>query len=132
MSEYTVNSHVSDKEWQVVNKARNHEFICDTVDQNAGPNPAEYLCGSVNSCLSISAAMIAKVHQLDVKNFKVENKATTKKLEHGKSIVSKMEINLLFDTSMNDKEKQAFVDHVLRVSTIYQTLKSVIDIDVKF
>lgn len=132
MSEYTVTTHLGKEEWQIFNQARDHKFICDTVDNNAGPNPVEYLCGSVNSCISISAAMITKVHQLDVKNFEIENKAATKKLEHGKSIIDKMNIKISFDSSMNNEEKQKFVDHVLRVSTVYQTLKSAIEINVQF
>lgn len=132
MSEYTVTTHLGKEEWQIFNQARDHKFICDTVDNNAGPNPVEYLCGSVNSCISISAAMITKVHQLDVKNFEIENKATTEKLEHGKSIVNRMNIKISFTSSMNDEEKQKFIDHVLRVSTVYQTLKSAIEINVQF
>ena len=51
MSEYLVKSKPEDKEWQIKNQARDHVFICDDAgdDHNAGPNPVEYLCGSVNS-----------------------------------------------------------------------------------
>ena len=73
--------------------------------KNVAPNPVEYLAGAVNSCISISAGMIANVHHLDVKNFKVTNQAITTKLGHGKSVVSEMLITVSFESSMSQEEK---------------------------
>ena len=133
MREYLVKSKPDDKEWQIKNQARDHVFICDDAgdDHNAGPNPVEYLCGSVNSCIVMSAGMIAKSHQLDVKNFQVENHAQTEKLGHGKSVVTEMEITVSFDSKMNKDERADFLSHVLHVSTVYQTLKEAVKIYVE-
>lgn len=62
MSDYLVKSKLEDTEWQIKSDARDHSFICDVSDDkyNAGPNPVEYLCGSINSCIEISAGMINK------------------------------------------------------------------------
>ena len=130
MTEYIVKSHVGDKEWQVFNQVGDLEFISD--ENQTAPNPVEYLTGAVNSCISISAAMIIKVHRLDVKNFGLENQAITEKLGHGKSIVSTMEIKVSFDSeSMDEKQRQDFLDHVLHVSTVYQSVKDALNIKVK-
>lgn len=131
MSEYLVKSHLGKEEWQIFNQVRDHEFVCDTVENDAGPNPVEYLAGSVNSCIVMSAGMVVKSRQLDVTNFRVENTAETENLGHGKSIVSKMAIKVFFDSSMTDEEKQKFLDFVLHVSTVYQTVKQAVDIEVK-
>lgn len=131
MSEYLVKSHLGDKEWQIFNKTRNHEFVCDTVENNEGPNPVEYLAASVNSCIVMSAGMVAKSHQFDVKNFRVENSSETKDLGHGKSVVSEMNIKVHFDSEMSSSEREKFLAHVLHVSTVYQTVKQAVDITVE-
>lgn len=130
MTEYIVKSHVGDKEWQVFNQTGDLEFISD--ENQTAPNPVEYLTGAVNSCISISAAMVIKTHRLDVKNFRLENQAITEKLGHGKSIVSTMKIKVSFESeSMDDKQRQDFLDHVLHVSTVYQSVKDALNIKVK-
>lgn len=130
MSEYWVKSQLKNAEWQVANQVGDHEFISDEKD--AGPNPVEYLCGSVNSCITISAGMIVKAHDLDVKNFRLENHAVTEKLGHGQSVVTEMKIKLFFDTNMSRAEQEKFVAHVLHVSTVYQSIKEAIKIYVEF
>lgn len=130
MTEYIVKSHVGNKEWQVFNQVGDLEFISD--ENPTAPNPVEYLTGAVNSCISISAAMVIKTHRLDVKNFRLENQAITEKLGHGKSIVSTMKIKVSFESeSMDDKQRQDFLDHVLHVSTVYQSVKDALNIKVK-
>lgn len=133
MSEYLVKSKLKDEEWQIANEVRDHVFICDdNSDQHdKGPNPVEYLCGSVNSCISMSAGMITKAHGLDVKNFYVENYAKTENLGHGKSVVTEMKIKVFFDSNMSKLEKEKFLSHVLHVSTVYQTIKEAIKIYVE-
>lgn len=133
MSEYLVKSKLEDTEWQIANQAREHEFICDGNDKehDKSPNPVEYLCGSVNSCIVMSAGMIAKSHGLDVKNFCVENNAKTENLGHGKSVVTEMNIKVFFDSEMSKDEKEKFLAHTLHVSTVYQTVKEAIKIYVE-
>ena len=133
MSEYLVKSKLEDTEWQIANQAREHEFICDDNDKedDKGPNPVEYLCGSVNSCIVMSAGMVAKSHGLDVKNFRVENNAKTENLGHGKSVVTEMNIKVFFDSEMSKDEKEKFLAHTLHVSTVYQTVKEAIKIYVE-
>lgn len=133
MSDYLVKSKLGKNEWQIQSQVRNHELICDTADadHNAGPNPVKYLCTSINSCIVMSAGMIAKAHNLDVTNFRVENHAQTEKLGHGKSVVTEMTIEVFFDSSMSKEEKEKFLAHVLHVSTVYQTLKEAIKIYVE-
>lgn len=133
MSEYLVKSKLEDTEWQIANQACEHEFICDDNDKeyDKGPNPVEYLCGSVNSCIVMSAGMIAKSHGLDVKNFRVENNAKTENLGHGKSVVTEMNIKVFFDSEMSKDEKEKFLAHTLHVSTVYQTVKEAIKIYVE-
>lgn len=131
MSEYVVKSKLEDKEWQIANQVRDHVFVCDDVKHDAGPNPVEYLCGSVNSCIVMSAGMITKAHQLDVWNFRVENQAKTENLGHGKSVVTEMKIKVFFDSAMTRAEKEEFLAHTLHVSTVYQTIKAAVKIYVE-
>lgn len=124
MTKYTVKSELTGTPWQIENRTKKHKFIVDesASGKNVAPNPVEYLAGAVNSCISISAGMIANVHHLDVKNFKVTNQAITTKLGYGKSVVSEMLIRVSFDSSMSKEEKQDFLAHTLHVSTVYQTV----------
>ena len=133
MSEYLVKSKLEDTEWQIANEVRDHVFICDdnSKEYDKGPNPVEYLCGSVNSCIVMSAGMVAKSHGLDVKNFRVENNAKTENLGHGKSVVTEMNIKVFFDSEMSKDEKEKFLAHTLHVSTVYQTVKEAIKIYVE-
>lgn len=131
MSKYQVNTRVGEQEWQLINQARNYKFICDTVKKNAGPNPVEYLTGAVNSCIAMSAAMIIKSHKLDVKDFQVKTTTVTEDLGHGKSDVAAMKIRISFESSMSNEEKEKFLDHVLHVSTVYQTVQKEVMMDVK-
>lgn len=131
MREYVVKSKLEDKEWQIANQVRDHVFVGDDVKHDAGPNPVEYLCSSVNSCIVMSAGMITKAHQLDVKNFRVENQAKTENLGHGKSVVTEMKIKVFFDSTMTRAEKEEFLAHTLHVSTVYQTIKAAVKIYVE-
>lgn len=133
MSDYLVKSQLEKEEWQISNHVRDHNFICDDNDEDhdAGPNPVEYLCGSVNSCIVMSAGMVAKSHKLDVKNFRVENHAKTENMGHGKSVVTEMQIEVSFDSEMSKDEREKFLAHVLHVSTVYQTIKNAIKIYVE-
>lgn len=131
MSKYIVTSKLGKADWQIDNQAREHKFIADTVDHNAGPNPVEYLCGSLNSCLSISAAMIIKKHQLDIKNYSLTTQAETKKVSPGKSVIDHIKVTMHLDTAMTDTEQKDFLSFVLHVSTVYQSIKDSIRIDVK-
>lgn len=131
MSKYEVKTEIGKKEWQLINHARDHEFICDTVEQNAGPNPVEYLSGAVNSCIAMSAAMIIKKHQMEIKNFVVHTTAITEDLGHAKSDVVAMKIRVSFDSPMSGEEKERFLNKVLHVSTVYQTLQKEVMMDVK-
>lgn len=133
MTKYTVKSELTGTPWQIENRTKKHKFIVDesASGKNVAPNPVEYLAGAVNSCISISAGMIANVHHLDVKKFKVTNQAITTKLGHGKSVVSEMLITVSFDSSMSKEEKQDFLAHTLHVSTVYQTVSQSIKIYVE-
>lgn len=133
MTKYTVKSELTGTPWQIENRTKKHKFIVDesASGKNVAPNPVEYLAGAVNSCISISAGMIANVHHLDVKNFNVTNQAITTKLGHGKSVVSEMLITVSFDSSMSKEEKQDFLAHTLHVSTVYQTVSQSIKIYVE-
>ncbi len=133
MTKYTVKSELTGTPWQIENRTKKHKFIVDesASGKNVAPNPVEYLAGAVNSCISISAGMIANVHHLDVKNFKVTNQAITTKSGHGKSVVSEMLITVSFDSSMSKEEKQDFLAHTLHVSTVYQTVSQSIKIYVE-
>lgn len=134
MSDYVVNTDLQKEEWQLKNQARGHVFFCDSIHDDgtdAGPNPVEYLTGAVNSCVAMSAGMVAKSHQLDISNFKVHTQSTTTDLGHGKSLVTAMKMVISFSSTMNVDEKKQFVDHVLHVSTVFQTVKQSIDIKVE-
>ncbi|WP_251546357.1 OsmC family protein [Limosilactobacillus caecicola] len=125
MSEYQIKTALQAEEWQLKNQARGHVFFADDVKDDgtdAGPNPVEYLTGAVNSCIAMSAGMVVKSKKYDVQNFKLTTTATTTDLGHGKSVVSKMVINISFETGMTSEEQQKFVDFVLHVSTVYQTV----------
>jgi uncharacterized OsmC-like protein len=134
MSVYKVTSSLADQEWQIQNQARQHNFVCDDIHEDssdAGPNPVEYLTGAVNSCITMSAGMVIKSRQLPIKNFHLTSTATTKDLGHSRSIVEAMTIEVNMDTDLSAAEQQSFVDHVLDVSTVYQTVKKAVAITVK-
>lgn len=131
MSIYHVTTTLGKQEWQINNQARDHHFVSDDLNGDKGPNPVEYLMGAVNSCITMSAGMVAKAHNLDVKNFKLTNEAWTEALDHGKSHVSRMKIRISFVSSMKAEEKEKFLDHVLRVSTVYQTVQDSVMMDIK-
>lgn len=131
MSQYLMKTKLGQQEWQLINQVRDHTFICDDQGHDAGPNPVEYLCASVNSCIAMSAGMVAKAHHLNIQDFRLENRAETKKLGHGKSIVAQMKITVFFTSDMNQEDKENFLAHVLHVSTVYQTVKNALPITVK-
>ena len=110
MTKYTVKSELTGTPWQIENRTKKHKFIVDesASGKNVAPNPVEYLAGAVNSCISISAGMIANVHHLDVKNFKVTNQAITTKLGHGKSVVSEMLITVSLIAPCLKKKSRTF------------------------
>lgn len=133
MSEYTVDTKLN-QPWKVENKADEFTFLADESKnaggQNLGPNPVQYLTGALNSCITISAGMINKVHQMGVTNFQVHSKATTEKVGHKSSVV-KIIVEVSFDSEMNEDQRVDFLSHTLHVSTIYQTLSKGIDVEVK-
>lgn len=134
MSVYKVTSSLGDQEWQINNQARQHNFVCDDIHEDgndAGPNPVEYLTGAVNSCITMSAGMVIKSRQLPIKNFHLNTTATTKDLGHSRSIVESMTITVAMTTDLPKSEQQAFVDHVLDVSTVYQTVKKAVAMTVQ-
>lgn len=65
--------------------------------------------------------MLADHRKLDVKNFKIKNTAHTRKLGFGKSDVDTMQIQISFESSMSEAEKEKFIKQTLEVSTVYQT-----------
>ncbi len=75
--------------------------------------------------------MIVNHNSLDVSNFKIETRAFTRDLGHGKSDVNAMRIRISFDSDMTGDEQQKFLDHVLQVSTVYQTLAKNVEMEVK-
>lgn len=131
MTKYLAKAHLNGHEWQIVNQIRNHQFICDDAAHNAGPNPVEYLCGAVDSCITMSAGMIIKEHKMDIKNFRLQNEAQTRDLGHGESIVTAMKIKLFFESTLTKEQQEQFLKHVLRVSTVYKTLAQAIEIKVE-
>jgi uncharacterized OsmC-like protein len=133
MSEYKVTSNLGDQEWQIKNQARQHSFMCDDIHEDgtdAGPNPVEYLTGAVNSCITMSAGMVIKSRQLPIKDFQLTTTAITKDLGHSRSIVDSMAIEVGMTTDLPADEQQAFVDHVLDVSTVYQTVAKAVEMTV--
>lgn len=129
MSTYLVKTKLGATKWQLLNQARSHHFICDDQQHDAGPNPVEYLCASVNSCISMSAGMVAASQHLPLRAFTLSNEATTKDLGSGRSIVTQMKIKISF-AGIEDQQCQQFIKHVLRVSTVYQTLKPALNIQI--
>ena len=133
MSEYTVSTKL-EQPWKIKNKTGKFSFLADEPKsaggQGLGPNPVQYLIGAVNSCITISAGMINQVHDLGVTNFQVQSKAITEKVGH-KSSVTKIIAKVSFNSEMDEKERENFLSHTLHVSTIYQTLRKGINIEVK-
>lgn len=130
MSEYIVRSEYSNQPWGIENGTQSYTFMADE-GKGKGPNPVEYLMGAVNSCISISAAMLTAHRKLDIKNFKIKNTAHTRKLGKGMSDVDIMHLEISFDTSMDQEEKEKFIKRTLEVSTVYQTVVKAVDIEIK-
>ena len=135
MEKYIVNSDLEDGTVQVYTKVGIHKLISDERmaegGEDAGPNPVEYLATAVNSCIAISAGSLAKANTEALENFHIENHVETKPIVHTKrSVVSKMVIKVSFDGIPKDR-KQEFLAHALHVSTVYNTLAKVVEMDVK-
>lgn len=131
MSKYVVTSSLSSQEWQVKNETSKYDFTADAADKTGGPDPVEYIAGAINSCISISAGMVARAHRLDIRDFKLKTVASTRKLPHGMSDIAQLEITASFTAGeMSTAEKHSFLEHALHVSTVYQTLIKAIDIKV--
>lgn len=130
MSEYIVESEYSGEPWGINNSTQRYSFIADE-GKGKGPNPVEYLTGAVNSCLSISAAMLINYHKLDIKNFKIKNTAHTRKLEHGMSDVESMDLEVSFDSEMSQEKQDSFVKRMFEVSTVYQTVAKAVKMNIK-
>lgn len=133
MSEYTVDTKL-EQPWKIENKADDFTFLADESKnaggEGLGPNPVQYLAGALNSCITISAGMINRVHEMGVTNFQVHSKAITEKVGH-KSSVTKIVVEVSFDSDMDEKGREDFLSHTLHVSTIYQTLSKGINVEVK-
>lgn len=133
MSEYTVDTNLADP-WKVENQTGSFTFLADedqkSGGQNLGPNPVQYLTGALNSCITISAGMINRVHHMGVTNFHVHSTATTEKVGHKSSVV-KILVEVSFDSDMDQKQREDFLSHTLHVSTVYQTLSKGIEVEVK-
>ena len=86
---------------------------------------------TIRTVLSVGVSSSWPIHQLDVKNFRVENQAKTENLGHGKSVVTEMKIKVFFDSAMTRVEKEEFLAHTLHVSTVYQTIKAAVKIYVE-
>lgn len=132
MATYQIKTLIGKEEWQQITQVRAHEFISDNATQDAGPSPVEYLCGSVNSCIGISAAIIIKGHRLNVTNFKIETAAETEKLPHSQSKIKEMTLKISFDSDLDQMRKKKFIEHVLWVSTVYQSLKEAFPIKIEY
>lgn len=132
MTKYVVNSELSDTEWQSENSTARYRFIADNGDKTGGPDPVEYLTGALNSCMSISAGLLIKAHHLDVQNFKINAEANTERLSHGMPDVDTITIKISFDSPMSHEDQDKFVKDILRVSTVYQTLKKAIKISIEW
>lgn len=135
MEKYIINSEVQDGSIKVNTKIRSHKLISDEImaegGEDAGPNPIEYLGAAVNSCIGISAASLAKANTEALTEFQIENHIETKPIPHSKrNVVSKMTIRVTIAGIPEDK-KEEFLAHTLHVSTVYNTLAKVIEMDVK-
>ncbi|MCH3904592.1 MAG: OsmC family protein [Lactobacillus sp.] len=129
MSKYQVETKFKTPEWQVLNQAAGHDFICD-ANQSA-PGPVDYFASAVNSCIAISARMVAKSKDVSVKAFDLNTTAETSNLGHGLSKITALTIRLHLATDLDPEAEQEFIDHVLHVSTVYQTVKDILPIQIK-
>lgn len=122
MSQYQVESSLGQKKWQIDNKAAgNHYFVCDV--KGAAPGPVDYFAGAINSCISTSVWMVAESRQVAIKDFSLQTQATTKDFGHGVSKIVGLTIAWHLKTNLSVQAEQDFQAHVLRVSTVYQTVK---------
>ena len=136
MEKYIVNSYLKDGTIQVDTKIGDHKLISDERmaegGQNAGPDPVEYLATAVNSCIAISAGALAKANTQTITDFHVENHVELKPIVHTKrNVVSKMIIKVSFEGNIPQSENEEFLRHALHVSTVYNTLAKVVEMDVK-
>lgn len=129
MSIYQVTTDLQTPEWQVANLAKAGQFICDT--ENSAPGPVDYFAGAVNSCIAISARMVAKSKQVELKTCRLETTATTSNLGHGLSKITGLKVNWHLKTDLEMGEQAEFVQHVLHVSTVYQTVKEILPVEIE-
>jgi uncharacterized OsmC-like protein len=129
MSVYQVTTKIQQPEWQVANLAKDGQFVCDT--EKSAPGPVDYFAGAVNSCIAISARMVAKSKQVELKECQLETEAMTSNLGHGLSKITGLTIHWHLKTDLADAEQAKFIDHVLHVSTVYQTVKAMLPIEIE-
>ncbi|MDH5106912.1 OsmC family protein [Lentilactobacillus diolivorans] len=133
MAKYNVHTTLRNIGSQTISKTGVHQFIADepTIFRgtDAGPNPVQYLLGSVGACLGASAASI--VHRpssnIKIKKFDVEVDGETERFPDKSSRVSKIHVTLDCETNLPPEENQKFIEETLHLCTVHNTLKDAVD-----
>lgn len=136
MTKYITHTALRNIGDQAMTKVGAHQFISDTPVTNhgtdAGPSPMQYLLGSLGSCICISAKALANsMEQVSVKLFSVDVEGNVERYPDKSSKVTHIHVKITCKTNLIPRKQAEFVHEVIHISTIYNTLKQAIPMDVE-
>ncbi|UDM32253.1 OsmC family protein [Lentilactobacillus laojiaonis] len=131
MAKYITHTALRNIGDQALTKAGIHQFISDNLPTNhgtdAGPNPTQYLMGALGSCLSISAKALAGARNIEIKSFNVDIEASVERFPDKSSRINEINVKITCRTNLVPNKQLDFVNEVIHISTIYNTLKAAND-----
>ncbi|WP_057896437.1 OsmC family protein [Liquorilactobacillus oeni] len=132
---YKIKTELRDVGAQVKVQVREHTFLADEPVRlkgtDAGPNPVEYFLSALGSCLSITAADIAKHHpEIKLKKFETEINGRVRRFSDKTSKIDQITIKFNLDSSLEKKREDAFIKSVIKYCTVHSSLNA--DIEIKY
>lgn len=133
MAIYNVHTTLRDVGSQTINTAGVHQFVADEPTKSrgtdAGPNPVQYLLGSVGACLGASAASL--VHRpsshVKIEKFEVEVTGETERFPDKSSRVQSIHVKLTCRTNLDKEGNQKFIEDTIHLCTVHDTLKDTVE-----
>lgn len=133
MAIYNVHTTLRDVGSQTINTAGVHQFVADEPTKfrgtDAGPNPVQYLLGSVGACLGASAASL--VHRpssnIKIEKFEVEVTGETERFADKSSRVKSIHVKLTCKTNLDEEGNQKFIEDTIHLCTVHNTLKDAVE-----
>lgn len=133
MAIYNVHTTLRNIGSQTINTAGVHQFVADEPTKfrgtDAGPNPVQYLLGSVGACLGASAASLVHSPSSHVKleKFEVEVTGETERFADKSSRVKSIHVKLTCKTNLDRAGNDKFIEDTIHLCTVHDTLKDSVE-----